>query len=335
MSQQQDEQQTQLPFAEAEGTYAERKALLWVALREYRARGHLFRFCEWLFDATAGGLGEPVVVSYSELVMKPWLMNCSKSTLRRTVAKAISVGLVTVEETVDSTGRLTGNRYALNQQTIGRMVTRFANRPLGAVQDEQVRVQNEPQNEQVRVQGEQVRAQDDHAQRGIDAVPSPRSLIPAGETPRTRANEPMTNEPMKEAQASEPTPMEESLVSLESAGAGRAELRAEPAHASRSVADVMGSLPTPEQYAARRSALKARIARAIADPDCHDSLAGRAADLVVLHGVPIGQVDAILDSLTAARRRGRINTTPGAWANGAFRRLAHDSGLDWGKADDG
>lgn len=136
--------------------------------------------------------------------------------------------------------------------------------------------------------------------------------------------------PMKEAQASKPTPMVRSLVSPV-VGKDRGELT----HASQAVADLLGGLPTPEQYAARRAALKARIQRTIDDPDCHDSLAGRAADLVVLHGVPVSEIDAVLDSLTRARRQNAFKKGAGQYANGAFRRLARRHGLDWGKADDG
>lgn len=125
--------------------------------------------------------------------------------------------------------------------------------------------------------------------------------------------------------------MEESLVSPRSAGAA-----GEPTHASQAVAELVGRLPTPEEYAVRREALKARIQRTIADPQCHDSLAGRAADLVVLHGVPVAQIDAILDSLSRARRHNALKKgSAGAYANGAFGRLARRHGIDWGKADDG
>ena len=109
----------------------------------------------------------------------------------------------------------------------------------------------------------------------------------------------------------------------------------DPSHASQAVAEAIGHLPTPEEYAARRAALKDRIQRTIADPNCHDSLAGRAADLVVLHGIPVAQVDVILDSLVRARRLHGFKKGPGHYANGAFRRLARQHGIDWGKADDG
>ncbi len=316
--------QQQLPFGAAEGTYAERKALLWVALRQCGAGPQVVRFCEWLFDSTDGGLGQPIVASYRELATKPWLMNCSRSTLKRAVADGLRYGLVACEEVWDAVGRNVGNRYSLDRAGIRKLVSQASGR-------EPVGVQNEP----VPVHHEPLGVQNEPPKRGREVASASPSLIPAGETPRapcprTRGpNEPMI--PMKEAQASKPTPMVRSLVSPVVGKDPRGRLT----HASQAVADLLGILPTPEQYAARRAALKARIHQTIADPECHDSLAGRAADLVVLHGIPVSEIDVILDSLTRARRQNAFKKGAGQYANGAFRRLARRHGLDWGKADDG
>ena len=345
--------QQQLPFGAAEGTYAERKALLWVALRQCGAGPQVVRFCEWLFDSTDGGLGQPIVASYRELATKPWLMNCSRSTLKRAVADGLRYGLVACEEVWDAVGRNVGNRYSLDRAGIRKLVSQAAGREPVGVQNEPVPVHHEPlgvQNEPVPVHHEPLGVQNEPPKRGREVASASPSLIPAGETPRapcprTRGpNEPMI--PMKEAQASEPTPMEESLVSSLVGTPARGlrsrdvspvvgKDRGEPTHASQAVADLLGSLPTPEQYAARRAALKARIHQAISDPDCHDSLAGRAADLVVLHGIPVSEIDVILDSLTRARRQNAFKKGAGQYANGAFRRLARQHGIAWGKADDG
>ena len=327
-----NQHQQQLPFATAEGSFAERKALLWVALRECGAGPQLIRFAEWLFEATAGGLGEPITATYRELATKPWLLNCSKSTLKRTVTEGVSAGLVIAEEVWDAVGRPAGSRYALDLATVRDLITRASGRPTSTQKNEPVRVQDEP----LTVHDGPLRVQNDPIKRG-SCDTQPAALIPGGETPRaqcprTRApNEPMNNVPTI-PKKSEPTPMQRSLVSP--VDPGRA--TAEPAHASQAVAELVGRLPTPEEYAVRREALKARIQRTIADPQCHDSLAGRAADLVVLHGVPVSQVDAILDSLVRARRQNAIKKgSAGAYANGAFGRLARRHGIDWGKADDG
>lgn len=177
-------QQQQLPFGTAEGAYAERKALLWVALRECGASPGLIRFCEWLFDATGGGIGVAITATYRELATKPWLLNCSRSTLKRIVAEGVATGLVVAEETWDGVGRPTGSRYSISRDRVRELITRTSGQPVPP-KDEPVRVQNEP----LSVQIEPLRVQIEPINRGAADVATA-GLIPGGETPRGRAGAP-------------------------------------------------------------------------------------------------------------------------------------------------
>ncbi len=330
-------QQQQLPFGTAEGAYAERKALLWVALRECGASPGLIRFCEWLFDATGGGI-VAITATYRELATKPWLLNCSRSTLKRIVAEGVATGLVVAEETWDGVGRPTGSRYSISRARVRELITRTSGQPVPP-KDEPVRVQNEP----LPVQSEPLRVQNEPIKRG-EADVATAVLIPGGETPRAQGPND-TNEPMKEAQASEPTPKknQESLVSPRSAGVqcerteptDRRAADLDALRVGHAIAAVLPKPLTADQRRALRDRLKARIAERIDDPECHDSLPGRVADMVVWEGVDEAKVNKILDSLAYARKHNKILTKPGQWVNGAFKRLAREHGIAWGKADDG
>ncbi|MFO7877963.1 MAG: hypothetical protein R6U55_15410 [Desulfovermiculus sp.] len=91
------QQQQQLPFAQAEGTRADRKNLLGLALLKAGRDLHLSKLCEWIFNVTAGGTDGDLTRSYKELAAAPWGLCCSRNKARLVVARARTLGIVAVE----------------------------------------------------------------------------------------------------------------------------------------------------------------------------------------------------------------------------------------------
>ena len=78
----------------------------------------------------------------------------------------------------------------------------------------------------------------------------------------------------------------------------------------------------------QKARLVARILAAVADPDFHPSIAGRAADLVTVHGLPPADLKHILADMAAMRDAGRL-TSPGGFFHAKARELAARHGLPW------
>jgi hypothetical protein len=71
-----DRGQPELPFGEAEGSFAERKELLGLALLRANASIYESQFMLWLFNVTHGGIHGFLEKSYAELAARPWGLCC-------------------------------------------------------------------------------------------------------------------------------------------------------------------------------------------------------------------------------------------------------------------
>jgi hypothetical protein len=106
-----------LPFAEAEGIHRERLAQLKIALRSLGADLYLSRLVEWIAcNAYLPHADETATVraSYADLADDPWgLPGVSPSTIRRTIAKGLALGLITATATYDDAGRDGPREYGI------------------------------------------------------------------------------------------------------------------------------------------------------------------------------------------------------------------------------
>jgi len=78
-----------------------------------------------------------------------------------------------------------------------------------------------------------------------------------------------------------------------------------------------------------RRRLRDDIKRAVNDPSMHESIAGRAADLVVQHDVPMDRLLGCLRELEEAKRSKRGVDSAGAWFFSKVSALASEYGLDF------
>ncbi len=114
--------QAALPFGEAEGTAAERKSLLGMALVKVKADLHLAQLCLWTFNATEAGTRGRLAKSYSELASAPWGLCCGRSKVFDTVREARALGLLVVEESRNGYGSQAANEYAIDWEGVRRII---------------------------------------------------------------------------------------------------------------------------------------------------------------------------------------------------------------------
>jgi len=124
-------QQQELPFAQAEGSYAEREALVLAALARAECDLYLARFVMQVFYYTAGGTGEPLKKSYAELAARPRWLCCSASKARSTVRRAIDLGLIEVDAANYSRGARDANRYSIDWAGVRAGRLTHAHHPVG------------------------------------------------------------------------------------------------------------------------------------------------------------------------------------------------------------
>jgi hypothetical protein len=115
--------QSDLPFAEIEGTKAELKNMLGIALLKVNANIYLAQLCVWVFNVTTGmGRREPLRKSYAELSQRPWGLCCHPTNVACTVKKARRLRLLTVTETWSGPGIQGPNEYAINWAGVQALV---------------------------------------------------------------------------------------------------------------------------------------------------------------------------------------------------------------------
>ena len=137
--------QKDLPFAEAEGTRAERRALLGRAIVKAEADCQLSVFLQWVFNVTAGGRSDVLGLCKTqlELAYRPWGLCCSRSKAKSTVGRARELGLITAEEARYVSGGQRATTYVIDWPGIWSMLG-IAEQPLAVVATEPTPVATEP-----------------------------------------------------------------------------------------------------------------------------------------------------------------------------------------------
>jgi hypothetical protein len=111
-----------LDFRVAEGTHAERRQRLGLALISVGCDAELSRLCEYVFNVTSGGVNGALTKTYAELSARPWNMCCSKSKARATVDLAVELGLLSKAEDRYTARGQKANSYAINWEGIARIL---------------------------------------------------------------------------------------------------------------------------------------------------------------------------------------------------------------------
>lgn len=106
--------QGELPFGEAEGSFAERLELLGLALLKVNASIYEAQFMRWLFNTTDGGLRGHLEKSYAELAARPWGLCCHPNQAAATVRKCRERNWIAAASTSVRRGIQGPNRYTLH-----------------------------------------------------------------------------------------------------------------------------------------------------------------------------------------------------------------------------
>lgn len=110
--------QTTLPLEEAEGTFAERRNLLGLAMLRVGADLHLRELIIRVFNVTKGGIAGDFKATVAEIASTPWGLCCSAATARRTIRLALSYRWLIESPTVRADKGDGPNAYRINWKAI-------------------------------------------------------------------------------------------------------------------------------------------------------------------------------------------------------------------------
>lgn len=99
-------------FEKSEGTRADLKNLLGLALTKCQANIYLAQFMLWIFNTTDGN--RPLKKSYEELARRPWGLCCSRNQAYGTVQVARRLRFITINTTWNGPGIQGPNEYAID-----------------------------------------------------------------------------------------------------------------------------------------------------------------------------------------------------------------------------
>jgi hypothetical protein len=133
-----DIQQVGLPLAEAEGQFAERRAMLNAAITAAECDLHVVTLLHVVFQDTAGGLRD-VQFRHEDLKRRPDRLCCELTAVRSTVARAKATGLLSVRPSATRDGFRAANAYAINWTAVDR----WNGRALPSVADQQTSIANQ------------------------------------------------------------------------------------------------------------------------------------------------------------------------------------------------
>jgi hypothetical protein len=108
-------------FDDSEGTRADLKSLLGIALLKSKANLYLAQLMIWIFNTT--DRGKPTLKkSYDELADRPWGLCCSRNQAYATVQKAKRLGLLSIKTTWTGPGIQGANEYAIDWVGVRKVV---------------------------------------------------------------------------------------------------------------------------------------------------------------------------------------------------------------------
>ena len=115
--------QKELPFAEAEGSRAERKNLLGLAMLKVGVDAEESKLLEWVFNVTDGGTRGQLRKTLNELRATPWGLCCGIDKARASVQRMRRRGLLVVEETWLAGGGQGPNCYQIDWDGIRNLLS--------------------------------------------------------------------------------------------------------------------------------------------------------------------------------------------------------------------
>jgi hypothetical protein len=107
-------------FDESEGTRADLKNDLGIALLKSNANIYLAQLMLWVFNTT--DRTKPLKKSYDELAARPWGLCCSRSQAYATVKKAERLGMLHARPTYTGPGIQGSNEYSINWAGVQQIV---------------------------------------------------------------------------------------------------------------------------------------------------------------------------------------------------------------------
>ena len=107
-------------FEKSEGTRADLKNLLGLALQRVEANIYLAQLMIWIFNTTDAS--RPLKKSYDELASRPWGLCCSRSQAYATVKKAERLGMLHAKPTYAGPGIQGSNEYSIDWDGVRQIV---------------------------------------------------------------------------------------------------------------------------------------------------------------------------------------------------------------------
>jgi hypothetical protein len=107
-------------FEVSEGTRADRKNLLGLALLKVNANIYLAQLMIWIFNTSHDS--RPLRKSYEELASRPWGLCCSRNQAYATAQKAKRLGMLVITTTWSGPGIQGANEYAIDWVGVRRIV---------------------------------------------------------------------------------------------------------------------------------------------------------------------------------------------------------------------
>lgn len=107
-------------FEKSEGTRADLKNLLGLALQRVETNIYLAQLMIWIFNTTDAG--KPLKKSYEELAARPWGLCCSRNQAYATVKKAERLGMLKVNVTYAGPGIQGANEYSIDWDGVRQIV---------------------------------------------------------------------------------------------------------------------------------------------------------------------------------------------------------------------
>ena len=312
-----------LDFAAAEASHAERRNWLGLAILAAGGDLHLATLCRLVFETTHGGATDQTAARTVEaLAARPWGLCCGRTKAKATISRAVAAGLLALEQTYHPTGARGPNAYQIDWAGI-RQTLRLDHAP----------VEHTPQRGPVAIRpgtGRDTTGDRSRYDRSLMGGKEESQAATPGQTNDLQPNPPGPGEngpgncyhghgSLSASATMDHGTMEAAAALAEAVAAGRA--------VATAAAGEVVPQPSPDRQN-QKTRIVGRIIAAVADPAFHPSIAGRAADLVTVHGLPPRDLLHVLADLDAMRAAGRLTNAGGFFLTKA-RQLAARHGLPW------
>jgi hypothetical protein len=327
-----EDQQLQLAFAEAEGSYSERQSTLLNALRSLpqgRIDRNVVTLVLRVFEATAGATRpEGVPLSMEEICDRtPQGLWSSIDTANRVVKRCLEMGILTRRRS-HSGGRQGKNHYWI---AVGRVIEMAGgicrqSHPFVQPQNAPPPPQSAaPPPQNAGLEKRPLNSAQRHLQKVFTTLDENPATAPAGGAPHCTNEEQEHNLPMYHNQTTNGVGTRSGSSTGPAAVSGA--VVGTVAGVAACVAAAVQAFGDPAEQKTR---LVRRIQQVVDDPQMNPYVARAAADLVVFHEVPLADLEKILADVTAMREAGSL-LVAGAFFHSKARTLAGRHGKPWPK----